>query len=148
MPEGFHWVVDCQRMHLVIQAWIKADVQVGKFLHAHLPGFLLHHEARCLFRLMGGFMESRHSEWPFEWRSASGSDSLVLTDSWHIHILFRRVGMVRTNPKTKLQSPLLATAINEPFQPVRLYFAVPDADALLQPRWEFKRAEVEHLLAA
>jgi hypothetical protein len=39
--------------------------------------------------------------------------------------------MASPKPKTKPQSPLLATTTNEPFQPVRIYFAVPDADALM-----------------
>jgi hypothetical protein len=38
--------------------------------------------------------------------------------------------MARSQPKTPQRPPLLATTTNEPFQPVRLYFAVPDAGAV------------------
>jgi hypothetical protein len=38
--------------------------------------------------------------------------------------------MARSQPQTPQQPPLLATTTNEPFQPVRLYFAVPDAGAV------------------
>ena len=39
--------------------------------------------------------------------------------------------MAHPKPKTRPQPPLLATTTNEPFQPVRLYYAVPDANALM-----------------
>jgi len=39
--------------------------------------------------------------------------------------------MASLKPKTKPQSPLLATTTNEPFQPVRIYYAVPDVAALM-----------------
>ena len=42
----------------------------------------------------------------------------------------RRDGMARSQPQTPQRPPLLATTTNEPFQPVRLYFAVPDAGAV------------------
>jgi hypothetical protein len=38
--------------------------------------------------------------------------------------------MARSQPKTPQRPPLLATTTNEPFQPVRLYYAVPDARAV------------------
>ena len=38
--------------------------------------------------------------------------------------------MARSQPKPPKRPPLLATTTNEPFQPVRLYFAVPDAGAV------------------
>ena len=76
-------------------------------------------------------MESWHSEGRLGWRLSSGSDLLVLIDSGHFPLPFWSVDMASPKPKTKAQSPLLATTTNEPFQPVRIYFAVPDADALM-----------------
>ena len=38
--------------------------------------------------------------------------------------------MARTDPHPPQRPPLLATTTNEPFQPVRLTFAVPDAGAV------------------
>jgi len=42
----------------------------------------------------------------------------------------RRDGLARSQPQPPQRPPLLATTTNEPFQPGRLYFAVPDASAV------------------
>jgi len=46
------------------------------------------------------------------------------------HPSIKRDGMARSQPKTPQRPPLLATTTHEPFQPVRLTFAVPDAGAV------------------